>query len=81
MKEVVQLIKDFEKRNNFSIVLHLHSDGSAHVEEFWKDTVIFRCDSTDQLENYLKTEQYEFDELGLAIEKPLINLSKGIEEE
>lgn len=76
MKESVQLIKDFEERNNFSIVVALHSDGSSNIEEFWSDRVIFRGDTVEQLENYLKTEQYEFDENGRAIEKEPTILSQ-----
>ena len=75
MKELIDLIKAFEKRNNFSIVVEVYSDGSGNIEEFWSDKVIFRHKTTEQLEDYLKSEQYKFDEKGHAIDKPLIDLS------
>jgi len=70
MNLLIDLINRFEKRNNFSITIQIHGDASGLVVEFWDEKPLYHFDSTDDLEGYLQSEQYEFDNKGRAIERP-----------
>ena len=59
MKKTLQLIKNFEKRNNISIAVIIYGDGSTTVEEFWDDEELNQCNSIDELHTFLMNTQYK----------------------
>lgn len=67
MEKTLQLVKNFEKRNNLSIVIHLCSDGSGEIRDYWDDDVLETFDSIDDLHKTLKDTQYELAENGRCL--------------
>ena len=67
MEKTLQLIKGFEKRNNISIFLELHGDGSGEVLEFWEGDELSEFNSIDQLHGFLKNTQYKLDKYGRCL--------------
>lgn len=67
MDEILALMNEFEKRNNFSITLVFCSDGSCNIAEFWTDKVIANFDNIEALKLYLKNVEYEKDKNGICI--------------
>ena len=59
MEKTIQLIKNFEKRNNISIAVTIYSDGSGNVSEFWDYEVLKEQESIEDLHNFLKNTQYK----------------------
>ena len=64
MKEFLELMQTFEKRNNISIVWELCSDGSSHFEELWSDEVLLICETINEAIDFLKNTNYELDKNG-----------------
>ena len=73
MKTTLQLMKNFETRNNISIVVELYSDGSSRTEEFWKEE-LNQSSTIDELHTFLKNTQYKLADNGRCI-IPIENLN------
>jgi len=59
MEKTLQLIKNFEKRNNISIAITVMGDGSGTVSEFWDYEELKEFKSIDDLQGFLKNTQYK----------------------
>ncbi len=66
MQGMLDLMKQFEKRNNISISFEMCSDGSCHFEEFWRDEILIECETIKEAIEFLKNTEYELDENGLC---------------
>lgn len=64
METILKLISEFEKRNNMSVSLTIHSDGSGMLEEFWDREELFQFDGIIDLCGKLSKISYELDESG-----------------
>ena len=64
MRKILQLIKNFEKRNNISISITIFGDGSAHVDEFWDEERLCSAECEGDLIQFLMNTQYRLDEDG-----------------
>ena len=64
MEKFLGLINDFEKRNNISIYVEIHADGSSCVLEFWRDEKLTSAHSTEELYKFLLETSYALDENG-----------------
>ena len=53
MEKTLQLIKNFEKKNNISIAVTLYGDGSGTVSEFWDNEELTEFKNIDDLHNFL----------------------------
>lgn len=53
MGELLELMQEFEKRNNISISLDLCSDGSGALKEFWEGTEIKSFENSSELRSFL----------------------------
>lgn len=58
MKEIIELIKEFEKKNNISIALTIFSDESFIIEEFWDEETLKEGKSSKEFKEFLKNTQY-----------------------
>lgn len=67
INELLQLMKDYEERNNISVYLALCSDGSGDVLEFWNDNELESFDNEDQLISILQNSTYKKGENGYCI--------------
>lgn len=68
MHDILFAIKEFEKRNNISLVIELCSDGSGSVKEFFSvDQELETFDSPEDLLYILETVNYKKDEKGLCV--------------
>lgn len=55
MEKLIQLIDEFEKRNDISIIFTLHSDGSMGIQEFWDKEFLYSSGKNlESIEKYLK---------------------------
>jgi len=59
MKKILQLMKNFEKRNNISIVITFYSDGSSSTEEFWDEEELNKSNTIEELYSFLMNTQYK----------------------
>jgi len=62
MKTTLQLIGNFEKRNNISIAVKIFGDGSSVTEEFWDEEELNESSNIDELHEFLKNTQYKLSE-------------------
>jgi len=53
MGDLLELMQEFEKRNNTSISLDLCSDGSGTLREFWDKEEIKQFDNSSELRAFL----------------------------
>lgn len=53
MGDLLELMQEFEKRNNTSISLDLCSDGSGTLKEFWDGDEIKSFESSFELRSFL----------------------------
>lgn len=67
METTLQLLKEFEKRNNISVSLIMHSDGSGMLEEFWDGEELFQFDNYSDLYEKLFTIRYKLAEDGRCL--------------
>lgn len=74
LKEVAKLLSDFEKRNNFSASLVIHSDLSGSINDFWEDKTIESFNKIDDCISFLQTTQYKLDDEGYCI-SPLVKIN------
>ena len=65
-QEFLDLIKEFEKRNNISVVVQLCSDGSGTIFEFWDESELEQFNSLDHLVHILEFVSYR-KENGLCV--------------
>lgn len=68
--ELKELLKDFEKRNNISVMITIFSDGSWTLSEFWDADNIKAGLNTDDYKDFLKNANLRKDENGLSV-KPI----------
>ena len=54
MKNLQKLMEKFEKRNNISTSLILHSDGSGNLVEFWHEDEIKSFSKISELISFLE---------------------------
>lgn len=59
MEKMIQLVKNFEKRNNISIAITFYSDGSSQVEEFWDYETLNESKNIEELRSFLMNTQYK----------------------
>lgn len=59
MEKTLQLIKNFEKRNNISIAVTFYGDGSGTVSEFWDYEELKEFKTVDDLYKFLMNTQYK----------------------
>lgn len=59
MEKTLQLIKNFEKRNNISIAVTFYGDGSGTVSEFWDYEELKEFKTIDDLHTFLMNTQYK----------------------
>jgi hypothetical protein len=59
MEKTLQLIKNFEKRNNISIAITVMGDGSGNVSEFWDYEELKEYKDINDLHDFLKNTQYK----------------------
>lgn len=62
MEKTLQLMKNFETRNNISIALQLFSDGSSVCEEFWDYERLNESKTIRELHLFLMNTQYLLDD-------------------
>jgi hypothetical protein len=67
MKKTLQLIKNFEVRNNMSITLTIMGDGSGSVNEFWDNEELIEFKNIDELHAFLRDIQYQLDDNGKCL--------------
>ena len=58
MKKLLELVKNFEKRNNISIAITIIGDGSGIVSEFWDYEELKKYKNIEELTDFLKNTQY-----------------------
>ena len=63
MEKTVQLMTNFEKRNNISIAVTFYSDGSSSTEEFWDNEQLNESKNIDELHKFLMNTQYKLDDI------------------
>lgn len=61
MKNTLELLEDFEERNNISTRMTLYSDGSGDLVEFWNDEELKEFKSLKELESFLKVTNYKLE--------------------
>ena len=66
MGEFLALIMAFEKRNNISIYVEIHADGSSCVLEFWSEEKLTSATSIEELYKFLIETSYVLDENGIC---------------
>jgi len=71
MKEILILINNFEKRNNISISVVLHGDGSGSIQEFWDYDEIKTFENEEQLIAFLSIAELEKDTKDNRVHKPI----------
>lgn len=62
MEKILQLMENFEHRNNISIAVTFYSDGSSSIEEFWQNEVLNESKTIEELQHFLMNTQYKLDE-------------------
>jgi len=53
MNYLLELMQEFERRNNTSIGLELFSDGSGQLKEFWEQEKIIEFKNSSELRSFL----------------------------
>lgn len=53
MGDLLELMEEFEKRNNTSITIKLCSDGSGTINEFWDNEEIKSVNNSSELRSFL----------------------------
>lgn len=66
-KKLQKIMQEFEKRNNISIYLEIHSDGSGQAYEAWHETSLIEFSTEMQMLHFLRKTKYKLDERGLCI--------------
>lgn len=62
MEKTLQLINNFEKRNNISVAVTFYSNGSGTVSEFWDYEELKEFKNIDDLHKFLMNTQYKLDD-------------------
>ncbi len=62
MEKTIQLIKNFETRNNLSIAVTFYSDGSSGTEDFWDNEKLNESKTLEDLHTFLSNTQYKLSE-------------------
>jgi hypothetical protein len=53
MGDLLELMNEFELRNNISTTIKIHSDGSGSLEEFWDNEGIISFENSSELRAFL----------------------------
>jgi len=62
---IINSLKEFEKRNNLSVALELHSDGSSALSDFWNsEETIKEFNTLEDLKSYLDNTSYKLSPAG-----------------
>ncbi len=67
MKDTLELLNAFEKRNNISTSITTYSDGTGTVNEFWDGEELIEFKNTHELHEFLSTTQYKLSENGRCV--------------
>ena len=67
MEKTLELVKNFEKRNNISIAITIMGDGSGNVSEFWDYEELKEYKDINELHDFLKNTQYLLAEDGRCV--------------
>lgn len=67
MERTLKLLNNFEKRNNISTTLVIHSDQSGYLDEYWEEETLKSFKTINELEEFLKGTQYEMTDCGICI--------------
>lgn len=67
MEKTLELVKNFEKRNNISITITIMGDGSGNVIEFWDYEELKEYKDINELHEFLKNTQYLLAEDGRCV--------------
>ena len=59
MKKLIKALNKFEKRNNVSAAVLVHSDGSNEVKEFWDAENFASLKNEEELIEYLERATYK----------------------
>lgn len=62
MEKILNVMKDFEKRNNISIAVTFYSDGSSSTEEFWDNEQLNESKDINKLYCFLAFTKYKLDD-------------------
>lgn len=65
--KILDLMKDFEYRNNVSLSINICSDGSGCVNEFWNEDTLESFETISELTYILKNVKYKKDISGHCI--------------
>jgi len=76
MEKTLQLINNFERRNNISIAVTFYSDGSSSTEEFWDNEKLNESNTVDELHKFLMNTQYKLDDVDRRCFSPVQNTGK-----
>jgi hypothetical protein len=82
MEEILELIRVFETRNNISITIQVHGDGSSSIKEFWDNDVINECKKLDELKCFLSSGSVEGNYVPIpnySLPKQKLNLKNNID--
>jgi len=72
MKDIIELSKEFEKRNNISITVCIHSDYSGFICEFWDNEEITTFEDLNGLTEFLSNANLRKDRNGRSLTPVII---------
>lgn len=67
MEKIIELTQQFEKRNNLSVTVCIHTDYSGNVEEFWDGEKLFSFNDLTELKYKLKSINYKKNSEGICL--------------
>ena len=70
MKDTLELLNEFEDRNNISTTIEINGDGSGNLREFWDEEIIKEFDNLEDLNSFLVNGNLKKDDDGCSI-KPI----------
>jgi hypothetical protein len=74
MGDLLELMQEFEKRNNTSISLDLYSDGSGILKEYWDGDEVKSFENSSDLRSFLANGKLKMKD-GRSV-KPIKIISK-----
>lgn len=72
MENIIELSKEFEKRNNISITVCIHSDYSGFICEFWDKEEITSFEDLKGLVEFLSNANLRKDKSGRSLSPVII---------
>lgn len=58
MKEILKLLNEFEDRNNISVYIEFHSDGSGNLFELWEGDLICNFSDENEISEFLSRAMF-----------------------